>query len=169
MYSRCTCRKLLAAKGSKDLENLHRAIREDCPIIIPKIAKDAYDNLLEGQVKPDVIDPMLISHMHFDHVRDVAMFRGANVHVRPGSCIYAASGYPTIDTSPFDGTVSHRPKFADFEKSVTRENCKTVSWQEREDSSSNISSALSLNFEVYAKSVAGHNAEAERAVEPYRY
>ncbi|KIX06194.1 uncharacterized protein Z518_04168 [Rhinocladiella mackenziei CBS 650.93] len=89
----------------KDFDNNPRVIREDYSTIDPYVPKDAHDLLSEGPVKPEDIDIVVLSHMHFDHSGDVSKFPAAQILLGPGTVDCIQPGYPTHDGSPFDGTV----------------------------------------------------------------
>ncbi|OAP63483.1 hypothetical protein AYL99_02710 [Fonsecaea erecta] len=99
----------------KDLDNNPRVIREDYDAIEPYVPKDAHDLLSEGPVKPELIDMVVLSHMHFDHSGDVERFPRSKIIVGPGTrdCIHP--GYPTIDGSPFDGSVLAHQGFIELD------------------------------------------------------
>jgi glyoxylase-like metal-dependent hydrolase (beta-lactamase superfamily II) len=92
-------------------------IRQDYRAIEPHVPKDAYDLLSEGPVKPEQIDIVVLSHMHFDHSGDVGRFPGAQIVVGPGTRDCIKPGYPSFDGSPFDGLVLTHPGFVELETS----------------------------------------------------
>ncbi|KIY03329.1 uncharacterized protein Z520_00020 [Fonsecaea multimorphosa CBS 102226] len=101
----------------KDLDNNPRVIREDYSAIEPYVPKDAHDLLADGPVKPELIDMVVLSHMHFDHSGDVGRFPQSKIIVGPGTrdCIHP--GYPASDGSPFDGSVLAHQGFTELERS----------------------------------------------------
>ncbi|KAJ9501535.1 hypothetical protein LTR99_004419 [Exophiala xenobiotica] len=99
----------------KDLDRNPRVIREDYSSIEPYVPKDAYDLLSEGPIKPQQIDLIVLSHLHFDHSGDVTRFPEARILVGPGTRECIAPGYPASDGSPFDGTVLTHAGFSELE------------------------------------------------------
>lgn len=86
-------------------------------MIDPYVPKDAYDLLADGPVRPDQIDIVMLSHMHFDHSGDVGRFPHAQVMVGPGTRDCIQPGYPTADGSPFDGSVLVHQRFSELKRS----------------------------------------------------
>lgn len=91
-------------------------IREDYSSIEPYIPKDTYDLLSDGPVKPQEIDSVVLSHMHFDHSGDVSRFPQAQIVVGPGTRDCIAPGYPDFDGSPFDGSVLKHQGFTELKQ-----------------------------------------------------
>ena len=87
-------------------------------MIDPHVPKDAHDLLADGPVQPDQVNIVILSHMHFDHSGDVRRFPQAQVIVGPGTSDCIRPGYPTIDGSPFDGSVLVHQRFTELKKSA---------------------------------------------------
>ncbi|CAH0044580.1 unnamed protein product [Clonostachys solani] len=68
-------------------------------------------------MKPDNINDIILSHLHFDHTGDVSQYAEAQVLLRPGSTSVAPPEYPTVDESPFDGLIFAHARVREFERS----------------------------------------------------
>ncbi|VUC32112.1 unnamed protein product [Clonostachys rosea] len=101
----------------KDLHNLPRVAKKGFDIIEPYVPKDASDLLSEASIKPDDINYVILSHLHFDHTGDVSQYPEAEVLLGPGSTSVAAPGYPAAEESSFDGAIFAHALVREFEKS----------------------------------------------------
>ena len=94
-----------------DLENVPKLIRGGYPIIEPKVHEDAFDILSRGPVKPEAIDAVIFSHIHFDHVGDCTKFPKSQMVAGPGSRKAASPGFPVDPKSGFDSNLINHPHY----------------------------------------------------------
>ncbi|KAI8823450.1 beta-lactamase-like protein [Fimicolochytrium jonesii] len=82
-----------------------------------KVEKDAADVLRTGDVKPEDVQKIVFSHLHWDHVGDVSSFPQAHLYIGPGASPRLKPNFPfpshpspitelTIPPSPF-GAFTH--------------------------------------------------------------
>lgn len=83
-------------------------------IVDPQVPEDAHDLLSKGPAKPDTIDTIVLSHVHFDHTGDCRKFPRAQLIVGPGTSAIAAPGYPKNHKSPFPGEPFEHPSFREL-------------------------------------------------------
>lgn len=95
----------------KDLENVPKLLQGAYPIIEPKVPEDAYDILNKGHIKPENIDSIIFSHIHFDHVGDCNKFPKARMVAGPGSKQIGSPGYPIDLKSGFDSNLLNHPNY----------------------------------------------------------
>lgn len=103
----------------RDMENYPPAVQKTifkAPSVLVDASQDCISSLAKGDTKPDDIDYVCISHIHWDHTGDSSVFTKSTFIANEACRPLLSQGYPTVPdaTHSTDIYPTHRTRYLDL-------------------------------------------------------